>query len=648
MPGGRTAPERENMNQITKVFKSLQQLGPAKMGLYGLYQLGLSSGHYRRVTPNVRSGEVSPPTLPPYAQFPEIPPAQMDLTLVEADEIRRGKVRLFGADPVPLDLDAGASPLHWSVLERTAIEGDLKLIWEPGRFGWAITLARAYAFSGDAAYARDFWEKTLYFLQVHPPNLGRQWQSAQEVAIRLMALVFCDRVLATSPESTSEKRQRLWQAVAEHARRIPPTLIYARAQNNNHLLSEAAGLYTAGLYLGNHPQALQWQHLGWRWLNWGFLNQIEEFGSYVQNSVNYHRLLLQLALFTDAIRRETGVEDWPIATRRHLAAATHWLWALTDPQTGKVPNLGANDGATIFPLAAQPFKDYRPVVEAAARAFLGQSIPEFKAQGEMSAWLGLEGQPPAEDRPSQAFDDLRVTGADGRAFLRTAVFTDRPSHADQLHADLWWQGVNIAQDAGTFSYNAAPPWDNALASTLIHNTLILDGQEQMRRAGRFLWLDWAQAEVLAYEMNETGQIIRLAGEHDGYRRLGALHQRLLEAAESGWLITDHVLPYGEPNTTSHKAEIRWLVPDWPWKQTAPNQLRLIGPEFGFTLTLSGVESIALVRAGECLLGDVHPQPTWGWVSPTYTVKLPALLVIAASSGSLPLEISSHFQFISRK
>ena len=633
------------LNPLTKTLKSLNQLGLTQTGLFGIYQLGLRTGHYRRMTPSKRSGPVSAPTLAPLAQIPTIPPAQVDLTLAEADEILRGKVRLFGADPVPLDLAAGASSQHWSELERTPPEKDLKLIWEPGRLGWAITLARAYAFSGEAAYARGFWEKTLQFLELHPPNLGRQWQSAQEVALRLMALVFCDRVLAASPESTPERRQRLWQAVAEHAQRIPPTLVYARAQNNNHLLSEAAGLYTAGVYLGGHPEADRWRHLGWRWLNWGFLNQIEEFGTYIQQSVNYHRLMLQLALMTDALRRAADDEpDWPEATVRHLAAATRWLWALTDPQTGRVPNLGANDGAYIFPLAAQPFEDFRSVVAAAARAFLGESIPEFEAQGELAAWLCLEDQPPTADRQPQAFDYLRVSADAGRAFLHTARFTDRPSHADQLHADLWWRGVNVARDAGTYRYNAPAPWDNALAATQMHNTLTLDGQEQMLRAGRFLWLDWAQAEVLAYEMDDSGQIIRLAGEHDGYRRLGALHQRLIEATDAGWLVTDRVLPYGEPNPIGHSAQVRWLLPDWPWEQTAPNQLRLTGPTFGFTLTLTGAESLALVRAGETLLGEVPPDPTWGWVSPTYTVKQPALGLIASTEGKLPLKITSDWTF----
>jgi hypothetical protein len=636
------------LNPLTKLFKSLTQLGLTKMSLFGRYQLGLRTGHYRRVTPSERSGPVSAPTLAPIAAFPDVPTAQADLALTEADEILRGKVRLFGTDPVPLDLDAGASPLHWSKLERIPAEKDLKLIWEPGRFGWAITLARAYAFSGETAYAKAFWENTLHFLDAHPPNLGRQWQSAQEVALRLMALVFCDQVLVTSPESTPERRQRLWQAVAEHARRIPPTLVYARAQNNNHLLSEAAGLYTAGLYLGNHPEAVQWRHLGWRWLNWGFLNQIEEFGTYVQQSVTYHRLMLQLALFTDALRREAGEEDWPEATYRRLAGATRWLRALTDLESGRVPNLGANDGAYIFPLASQPFDDFRPVVGAAARAFLDESIPEFDAQGEMAAWFGLEDHPPTAEHQPQAFDNLRVNSCEGRAFLHTAHFTDRPSHADQLHVDLWWRGVNVAQDAGTYSYNAPKPWDNALADTMTHNTLMLDGREQMQRAGRFLWLDWAQAEILAYEMDDEGPILQLVGEHDGYRRQGALHQRLLEATDAGWCVTDQVLSYGELNFRAHNATVHWLLPDWPWDLLTPNQLQLTGPDFGFTLTLSGVGPLSIVRAGERLLGDVQPEPTWGWTSPTYTVKQPALSVIASVNGQLPLRIVSDWAFSSVK
>ena len=64
---------------------------------------------------------------------------------------------------------------------------------------------------------------------------------------------------------------------------------------------------------------------------------------------------------------------------------------------------------------------------------------------------------------------------------------------DQLHFDLWWHGLNITQDAGIYLYNGEPPWDNPLVSTRVHNTITVDGLDQMTRGGRFLTLDWFPA-----------------------------------------------------------------------------------------------------------------------------------------------------------
>ena len=50
----------------------------------------------------------------------------------EADEIVNGRVRLFGAEPVPLALAPPAPLHHWTEYEGKAPElGDLKFIWEP-------------------------------------------------------------------------------------------------------------------------------------------------------------------------------------------------------------------------------------------------------------------------------------------------------------------------------------------------------------------------------------------------------------------------------------------------------------------------------------------------------------------------------------
>ncbi len=632
------------MNPMSKLIKAIRDLGPAKLWLFALYQVGLRSGHYRRMTPSSRDPYNVTPELPPYSRFPQVSLSQIEQARSAGDEICRGYVRLFGGEPVPLNLNMGASSQHWTLLERIPPETDIKLIWEPARFGWAVTLARAYAYSGDPVYAETFWEKTLKFLSAHPPNLGRHWQSAQEVAIRLMVWVFCDRVLANAPSSIVEHRQQLWQAIAEHAARIPSTLVYARAQNNNHLLAEAAGLYTAGIYLPSHPQAKQWRKLGWHWLNKGFQDQITEFGTYVQHSVNYHRLMLQLAVYVDHLRREVGDVNWPEQTLARLAAATRWLWALTDSENGKAPNLGANDGAYLFPLSAQPWEDYRPVVSAAGRAFLGQEIYDKKPLTEMAAWFNLSEYSAEDLTQPQTTDILRVESGQGRGYLRAAQFFDRPSHADQLHVDLWWRGVNVALDPGTYQYNAAPPWDNALVSSMVHNIVVVDRQEQMSPVGRFLWLDWAQSEVLAHEVNQEGHLAWVSAEHNGYRKLGVFHQRKLSAIARGWLVNDTIRPMGKPEGNEHEVQVRWLLPDWDWTFDSQDSLHLVGPDFSLQLKIEGAESFTLIRAGESLYGKIIPEPTWGWWSPTYGVKVPALLLVGSRTAKLPLEMKSTWRF----
>ncbi len=233
----------------------------AQVGLYGLSQLGLRSGFFRVTTPCGGWKLPQPQTLS--AHIFNLPAAdklnsllgdrQKDL-IQGADEIQQGQVRLFGGRLTPLNLAPPDGHLHWSRSSRSTSE-DIKLIWEPARFGWAFTLGRAYQCSADQTYARAFWLYFEQFLAANPINCGPAWQSAQEAALRLIAFAFAAQVFEQAAATTEVHQQKLAMAVAQHARRIPPTLLYARAQANNHLVSEALGLYLAGNLLPGDAQA---------------------------------------------------------------------------------------------------------------------------------------------------------------------------------------------------------------------------------------------------------------------------------------------------------------------------------------------------------------------------------------------------------
>jgi len=627
--------------KISLTVKKLKQLGLVQPALYALYKLGLKMGNLRLLTETyvLKPYEIDETiavkklfSLPQGDQLSKIlgEDGQNSL-LTQADEIVAGKFRMFGGEPVELKLSLDQPLQHWTAYENGKVPipdspfpiPDIKFIWEPARFGWAYTLGRAYHLTGNETYAETFWRYFEIFSEANPPNMGPHWMNGQEVAIRLMALVWAAQLFDSSAASSAERRARLAQSVVAHAARIPPTLIYARAQNNNHLVTEAAGLYTAGLALPQHPLASRWRALGWRWLNWAFRHQISSYGEYIQHSVNYHRVMLQTALWVDAIKDA----DWPRLTFQSLGRATHWLFSMLDPVSGRPPNLGANDGALILPLAVTPFNDFRPTVQAAARAFLRSQMPSG-VWDEMSLWLGLKEQKAVHEPSLYLADHPR--GRESWAFLRAGQFRSRLGHMDQLHLDLWWRGLNIAQDAGTYLYNADPPWDNPLVSSRVHNTVTVDGRDQMIRGGRFMTLDWFPAYSKSLVPTDASVLGQVMAFHNGYR--GIRHERTATIyIDERWVVQDK-LESKEP----HTYRLHWLLPDWKWEvenRESGFEIRLKSP-FGwitFHITADSQlpiknSSLGIVRAGEVVFGQCDVQPFEGWVSTIYGTKTPALLL----------------------
>ena len=611
-------------------LKTLRELGPARSLAFLGYQAMKKSGLYRLWRPPRPVSPAPRVARPVFSRPPRLD--DDDPARARVQSLLAGSVTLFGTVEAPLDFSSpGGPPVHWTEYDRGQIDGrDVKFIWEPARFGWACDLARICAAGGDDRL-RDFLAETwMVFSRDNPPYRGPHWASGQEVALRLIHLVFADAALGGCLPDFD-------RVIAVHAARIPPTLLYARAQDNNHLLSEAAGLFTAGVVLPDHPQAGRWRRLGWKTFHRAVQSQFGPDGVYVQHSANYQRLALQLAVWTAALASQAGLAFPPESIAR-LAAGTRWLLKLCDPDTGRVPNLGANDGAQILPLSSCPYSDFRPALQAAARMFLGQATFDPGPWDETGTWLDAADagpHPPVEVGGTSGLVRLDHPNLEACAFLRAAAFTGRPGHADQLHVDLWLGGVNLALDPGTFSYTAAPPWDNPLQTAHHHNTLTVDGRDQMTRAGRFRYVDRAQAVVL-----ETGPR-RAAAEHNGYRRLGLVHRRVLEAVPEGWRVTDTL----RGPASRRRVRLHWLLPDWPWR-LEDTRLIVDSPVGRFVLEIVPSDGfpaeIALARAGEALVGP-SPAPTMGWYSPTYGVKEPALSFCVTIDGHMPVAIESSWR-----
>jgi asparagine synthase (glutamine-hydrolysing) len=245
----------------------------------------------------------------------------------------------------------------------------------------------------------------------------------------------------------------------------------------------------------------------------------------------------------------------------------------------------------------------------------------------------------------------QLYGNNSWAYLRTAQFNSRPSHADQLHLDLWWRGLNVTRDAGTYLYNAESPWDNGLAGAWVHNTVTVNGKDQFTRAGRFLYLDWFNAYRVSLPAEDPAVLQRVRGRIRGG---GCRHTRIVSVSEDDrWLVEDEVLPLRKPwDRKPRTFRLHWLLPDWVWniEDTGPGiLLRLESPHGPVTLAVtsspaSGPVTFSLARAGELLAGVGAPGATRGWVSPNYGVKLPALSLAVEIKSENEVKFISEFVF----
>ncbi len=718
------------------LIPALRELGITDLFQYGNYKFGKRSGLLRRRTKPYRwrdrpleswlgseysleqvLSSRSPFFFETSDRFKErLQRFSSEDLLREADEILDGRFRLFGGPPVPLgsppdwgkvpltdELDSVPLTKHWTKYEDGSRK-DLRLLWEPARFGWAFTLCRAYQFTGDERYASGVFKIFSSWLESNPPNLGPHWVSGQETALRILALIFVWHALKDFLETSQTHAAEIQLALAVHAERIPPTLSYARAQRNNHLLSEAVGLYSVGLLMPWFERSAEWKRLGRKWLVRALEDQVFDDGGYIQYSTNYQRLALSAGLWAARLA-EINAEPLPEPALDALKKMTQFLLSLTASQNGTLPNWGHNDGSNVLPLSTGLQSDYRPILQAAARTFIGAPAFDPGPWDEMSVWLGVleggfegrrggGGDKPAADAEVLALGDdypdaglYLMRGGTSWATLRCTRFTARPAHSDQLHMDLWWNDRNIARDAGTYRYTASPPWDNAFAGAAAHNTLVADGNEPMDRAGRFLWLNWSNARFLGRWQADDGSVQTLAAEH--MLRSGLKHRRsVVHAGGSMWVVLDELIGQSAKSIQSgtsiqesksaqsgtstqaatstqesrsdrassaqarpdasqrHCARLAWNLIDWPWELEAQS-LTLQGDEGTIRLRVTpGMDDIALYRAGERVAGEKQPgedAAVLGWWSPNYGYKEPSLTLVATMEGPLPLRLTSWWR-----
>jgi hypothetical protein len=546
---------------------------------------------------------------------------------------------------------------HWSTIDDFE-GGDIKVVWEPSRFGMVYPLVRAYWRTGDERYADCFWSLVESWRLANPPQQGPNWKCGQEAAFRVMAWTFGLHGFFGSPATTPDRVGMLVQMIGVSGRRIAANVGYALLQQNNHGVSEGTGLLTLGLLFPEFKEASRWRAVGREILERLVRELVYDDGAFSQHSLNYQRLMLHDYAWSVRLAQLAG-EPLSEPLRERIARSADLLWQMLDASTGTVPTYGANDGSLILPLTNCAYDDFRPVVQTLSLVTGGQRRLSPGPWDEEAFWLC---GPEALRAPCEPEKRHTVTAPIGGYFVQRDAesylvvravdrFRHRPGHADLLHVDLTWRGVNVALDAGTCSYNDQMMPDAAFDRTRFHNTIVVDGLDQMERASRFLWAPWPRGGwtppgtpvKVPGASSEDCIVPHWEGWHDGYTRLAdpVIHRRAVAGLGGGvWVVADQLDADGP-----HDARLHWLLPDLPFTFTADAVL-LDTPAGAYAISVwsdNGQSHANLVHAGDDLVG---------WRSRRYGSRESALALILTRRATRrprfitvfapePVEIRSH-------
>lgn len=639
------------MNFFRKAWLILRFLGPGWVAFRIRYALRLRLGVMKRRAPLQQWEEIRvDASLPGWLIAPQFPPEGRGWggrCVTEADGVALGEFVLFSHHlkhlGMPPDWHKNAftgqsAPRgrHWSELGDFDF-GDIKAIWEPSRFPWAFTLARAHARTREARVAELFWKLFEDWCAQNPPNAGVNWKCGQESSFRLFGAAFAIAEFGQLPSATPARRQLWSRFVLVTGRRIAANLDYALSQSNNHGVSECAGLLTASLLLPSTEETRAWRERGWRHLREQLDELIYADGGFSQHSLVYHRVLLHDLYWLIFLGRRASAPppEWLEAKAR---LALKFLATLVDPQSGGAPLYGANDGANILPLDEGVFDDFRGTVQAGEVLLNHRRVYPPGPWDEAAFWLSgrsPDSLPLRDEKTPERWHAPNAgccqwTSGEARVVLRCPThFRHRPAQADMLHADIWWRGQAIARDAGSYSNNAPPPLGNAFGKAAIHNVAMLAGREPLEQASRFLYLPWPEGTA---GISADGRFFN--ANHDGYKRAAQVERKISTPEPGVFSLADKITL-----RNSGQVRLHWLLADLPWKLDEGAQ--------NISATIAGVvytiawhssvpaKSVSLVRA--------DPASARGWWSRHYLAVEPAASLELLFDVASRLTVTTRFQ-----
>ncbi|HEX8546004.1 MAG TPA: heparinase II/III family protein [Cytophagaceae bacterium] len=377
---------------------------------------------------------------------------------------------------------------HWADLHiDQSTQGDLKYIWEKSRFSYLYTIIR-YDLHFKEDQSQFVLNEILSWITKNPVNSGPHYISSHEIAIRILNWIFTLHYYQKSKHLTEETFQKIIHSLYWQCRHIAiKSQQRGKKSSTYHLLTEALTLYTVGLLFPFFPESAKWKEKSRKTLEESAFEQILEDGAHGQYSMNYQRTVIQIYTWAFYLAK-ANKEEFSTALYERLQRAMVFLYQHQDNLSGMLPNYGANNGSIYFKFNNCQYRDYRPQLNALYYFQSGRSLYDPGMWDEDIFWFtgktstekaGIQKKTKSYD--SAGFYILRS----GEKFssIRCSTFKEDSNLSENLHLDIWSDGINILRGSGSFKYFSEEEDISFFSAPHSHNTVIFESDGSQGPSG---------------------------------------------------------------------------------------------------------------------------------------------------------------------
>lgn len=437
---------------------------------------------------------------------------------------------------------------------------DVKVPREISRCHHLLRLALAYRFTGEEKYAKTVVDHLEDWIDENPLMYSINWGCAMDVGIRavnwIWALSLLDKYGAEA-KAINKIKISLYQ----HGWFIYNNLEGNNySYNNNHYFSDIVGLLHVAMLFRKDKNAAKWLRFAQSTFFRETRLQVLLSGMTFECSTNYSRLVLEMVLTSVVYLKRNGIDVPPDIWSR-LESMFDFTMKVTMPD-GTMPAVGDQDNGRVLPWGVEELNDERYLLTVGAMLFNRSEMKIVSSGYNVYAAIfagsrkEYEAIPETKKRIESALlrdagfalmrrdDNYLLFNVDNQGMYRDTGTTMSHTHCDWFSFVLAAKGIPFIIDPGSYVYSSDAKARNLFRSTKMHNTVVVDGENQEKMPENLLWNYKRDTHPRLISWQSDSGIDLVECEHDGYCWLGdtVTHRRKVEfdKDEALWTITDCV------------------------------------------------------------------------------------------------------------